>query len=237
MVFLHYPFCIKIYFFYNRTINSFKEGANYFMTTFYCVRHGKTEFNQHKIFQGGLVDSPLLPEGIENAKKVGLYLEDISFQHAFSSPQKRAQDTALILLSQHPSAIELQTINDLREMEFGSWDGLPEKDFYHLKEFQHLVESPHLYDPNSFDGESFQSVIDRSLNVFNHLTKQYPNDTILIVSHGLTLQTILKHLDGSPISDIRKGRLLDNTSITTVESNPETLSYKILNWNDTSYLD
>lgn len=39
------------------------------MTTFYCVRHGKTEFNLNKTFQGGLADSPLLPEGIENAKK------------------------------------------------------------------------------------------------------------------------------------------------------------------------
>lgn len=207
------------------------------MTTFYCVRHGKTEFNQNRIFQGGLADSPLLPEGIENAKKVGLYLENISFQQAFSSPQKRAKDTALNLLSQHPSNIKLQTVNDLREMEFGTWDSLPEKDFYHLKEFQNLIENPHLYNPHSFGGETFQSVIDRSLQVFNELTKQFPNDNILIVSHGLTLQTILKHLDGSPVSAIRTGKLLDNTSVTTIESNPETLSYKILNWNDTSYLD
>ncbi|HCM90916.1 MULTISPECIES: histidine phosphatase family protein [Vagococcus] len=207
------------------------------MTTFYCVRHGKTEFNLNKIFQGGLADSPLLPEGIENAKKVGMYLSDINFNHAFSSPQKRAQDTASNLLDNHSSSLELETIENLREMEFGLWDGLPEKDYHHLKEFQNLVNAPHLYDPTDFQGESFDSLIKRMLAVFNQLSERYPDDTILIVSHGLALQTILKYLDGSPLCDIRKGRFLDNTSVTVIESTPNTSKFNILNWNDTSFLD
>ncbi|MEG0256053.1 histidine phosphatase family protein [Vagococcus sp.] len=207
------------------------------MTTFYCVRHGKTEYNQKRIFQGGLVDSPLLPEGIQNAKNAGTYLKDISFSRAFCSPQKRAVDTAENLISQLSSPIELTTIQDLREMEFGSWDGKPEEDYHQFEEFQHLVHSPHLYNPSLFNGESFQELIDRGMTVFNNLSQQYPNDTILIVSHGLTLQTILKHLDGSPISDIRKGKLLDNTSLTILDCNSQTMNYKLIKWNETSYLD
>lgn len=207
------------------------------MTTFYCVRHGKTEFNLNKIFQGGLADSPLLLEGIENAEKVGTYLSDIDFNQAFSSPQKRAQDTANHLLKNHPSSLELETIENLREMEFGLWDGQPEKNYHHLEEFQNLVNDPHLYDPTDFHGESFDSVIKRMLAVFNQLSERFPNDTILIVSHGLALQTILKYFDGSPLSDIRKGRFLDNTSVTVIESTSDTSKYNILKWNDTSFLD
>ncbi|MGX7023378.1 histidine phosphatase family protein [Vagococcus hydrophili] len=207
------------------------------MTTFFCVRHGKTEYNLNKIFQGGLVDSPLLPEGIENAKKVGTYLSDIAFDRAFASPQKRAQDTALNILQNHPTAIQLETINDLREMEFGTWDGLPEENFHHLEEFQHLVNEPHLYDPTDFQGESFDTLIQRLLAVFNDLSYTYPNDTILIVSHGLALQTILKHLDGSPLSKLREGKFLDNTSVTVIENSDKRDVYNIIKWNDTSYLD
>lgn len=207
------------------------------MTKFYCVRHGKTEFNLNKIFQGGLADSPLLLEGIENAEKVGTYLSDIDFNQAFSSPQKRAQDTANHLLKNHPSSLELETIENLREMEFGLWDGQPEKNYHHLEEFQNLVNDPHLYDPTDFHGESFDSVIKRMLAVFNQLSERFPNDTILIVSHGLALQTILKYFDGSPLSDIRKGRFLDNTSVTVIESTSDTSKYNILKWNDTSFLD
>ncbi|MGO3733213.1 MAG: histidine phosphatase family protein [Vagococcus sp.] len=207
------------------------------MTVFYCVRHGKTIYNRDHVFQGGLADSPLLPEGIENAQRAGIFLKDIAFDHAFSSPQKRAHDTATQILSQRKDYMTLTVLQDLREMEFGEWDGKPEKNYHHLSEFQHLVYNPHLYNPSSFGGESFQNVIDRALNVFNELSNTYPNDTILIISHGLTLQTILKHLDGSPISDIRKGRLLDNTSTTIIESDPNTLNYSIKTWNDTSYLE
>ena len=61
---------------------------------FYLVRHGKTEFNLARRFQGGAVDSPLLPESIINAQKVGSYLADLKFAGAFASPQERAVVTA-----------------------------------------------------------------------------------------------------------------------------------------------
>ena len=207
------------------------------MTTFYCVRHGKTEFNLNKTFQGGLADSPLLPEGIENAKKVGNYLADISFDGIYVSPQKRAQDTAENILLGLNKPKEITTVTDLREMEFGSWDGKPEADFHHYEEFQNLVHRPHLYDPSSFGGETFENLIERTLNVFNSLSEKHPDETILIVSLGLTLQSILKHLDGSSIADIRSGRLLDNTSITIVENSNNNQEFTITKWNDTNHLN
>ncbi|MEG0284744.1 MULTISPECIES: histidine phosphatase family protein [Vagococcus] len=206
------------------------------MTTFYCVRHGKTEFNLNRVFQGGLADSPLLPEGIENAKKVGTYLSDVDFNACFVSPQKRAQDTAKNILLGLNNKLEITTINDLREMEFGIWDGKPEEDYHHLEEFQNLVHRPHLYDPSICGGESFEELINRSKSVFNQISNDYPDGNILVVSHGLTLQSLLKHLDGSSIEDIRSGRLLDNTSITVIKSKENTTDYEIVDWNNTTHL-
>lgn len=206
------------------------------MTTFYCVRHGKTEFNQNKTFQGGVADSPLLEEGREAARLVGHFLKDISFKKILVSPQKRAQDTAKLLLEQHSGAVEIETVNDLREMEFGIWDGQPEINFHHEPEFQNLVHQPHLYDPSIIGGETFADIIDRGRNVFIHNAKKYPDDNILIVSHGLFLQTLLKTFQGIPISDVRKGDFLDNTSVTTVVSSENGEKLTIEKWNDTSFI-
>lgn len=208
-----------------------------FMTIFYCVRHGKTEFNQSKTFQGGDADSPLLPEGRAGATMVGNHLKSIPFKKALVSPQQRAQDTAKLILAQHSLSIELETIDDLREMRFGSWDGQPEINYHHEPEFQHLVHHPHLYDPSQFGGESFQTMIERGKRVFQETAKKYPDDTILIVSHGLLLQTLLKELQGVPLADIRKGDFLANTSVTTVISSDNGQKLTINNWNDTSFID
>ncbi|MBO0477072.1 histidine phosphatase family protein [Vagococcus sp. DIV0080] len=206
------------------------------MTTFYCVRHGKTEFNLNRVFQGGLADSPLLPEGIENAKKVGEHLKDITFEAAFVSPQTRAQDTAKNILLGLTSPLELNTVKDLREMEFGEWDGQPESIYEKEEEFQNLVHCPHLYNPSEFGGETFEELIERALAVFKKISLAYPNGNVLVVSHGLTLQSILKHLDGSSIADIRSGRLLDNTSITIIDNTKDFDTYEMVKWNDTSHL-
>lgn len=90
---------------------------------FYLVRHGKTEFNLAKRFQGGAVDSPLLPESIINAQKVGSYLADLKFAGAFASPQERAVVTAQNIVNQWEVAPKIKKIADLREMNFGKWDG------------------------------------------------------------------------------------------------------------------
>ncbi len=206
------------------------------MTTFYCVRHGKTEFNQQHIFQGGLADSPLLPEGQKTAALAGEYLSDVTFDRAFVSPQKRAQDTAEILLANHTGELtEFMTIENLREMEFGEWDGLPEANFEHLLEFQNLVHRPHLYNPTAFKGEDFETLITRLKEVFTTLAKDYPNDTILIVSHGLALQAILKHFDNIPLADLRSGDFLGNTSISVVQVDPTTGEFDLTLWNDTTH--
>lgn len=206
------------------------------MTVFYCVRHGKTEFNQNKVMQGGTVDSPLLPEGIESAKLVGGYLHDVPFKKVLVSPQTRAQDTAKILLAEHQDNLAIETIADLREMEFGTWDGQAESGLAHHPEFQDLVHRPHLYDPSSFGGESFAAMIERGKQVFIETAREHPDDHILIVSHGLFLQTLLKVFQGIPLAEVREGAFLDNTSVTTVRSTSDADRFEIVTWNDTSFI-
>ncbi|AQP53223.1 hypothetical protein CBF34_07965 [Vagococcus penaei] len=207
------------------------------MTTFYCVRHGKTEFNRDEIFQGGLVDSPLLPEGIEGATLAGKALKSISFDQVVVSPQKRAQDTALAIINQHSEPLTINTLEHLREMTFGEWDGKKQADYENHPQFISLVNAPNLYDPSEFGGETYEALIDRTTNVFRTLATDYPDDTILVVAHGLTLLASLHSLTGGKVADIRKNGFLDNTSITVMEHNIDTDSFTITDWNNTNHLN
>lgn len=206
------------------------------MTTFYCIRHGKTVFNQNFVLQGGLSNSPLLAEGLEYAKNAGDYLKHINFDEILVSPQKRAQETAQAILSTYSLEPQTyQTIEDLREIEFGDWDGLPQAQFEDFEQFKHLVERPDLYDPSDFNGESFQQLVDRTVPIFNEYTEQFPDGNILVVSHGLTLLSTMGYLTGVEIRDLRKQPFLDNVSISTVLAEPSDLTYSIERWNNTDH--
>lgn len=84
----------------------------------YLIRHGDTEWTrsgQHT----GRTDLPLLPEGEDQARRVGEALRDISFAAAFSSDLQRATRTA-----------ELAGVSDvrvtplLREFDYGEYEGV-----------------------------------------------------------------------------------------------------------------
>lgn len=204
------------------------------MTVFYCVRHGKTIFNQQGIFQGGTVDSPLTEEGVMGAKNLGRQLETIRFDAAMVSSLKRAQDTCQLILAENQQMLEPKVIPALREMEFGTWDGKLEADYQHLEEFQQLVNEPHLYQAVTCGGETFEDVLNRSRQFFQKVTQENPEDTILVVSHGLLLQTFIKSMQGIELKDIRKGTALKNTSVSIIESDALDGTFVVKKWNCTN---
>ena len=60
----------------------------------YFTRHGKTEWNQNRRFQGMNGDSPLLPTSYEEIRLLGQHLREVPFEAIYASPLKRARETA-----------------------------------------------------------------------------------------------------------------------------------------------
>ena len=83
------------------------------------VRHGSTGWNQTGRFQGW-GDPPLSDLGRAEAERLRGHLAGESFDRVVASGLLRARETAAIALPD--SAVE--TDERLREMSFGSWDGL-----------------------------------------------------------------------------------------------------------------
>ena len=58
------------------------------------VRHGISSFNEKGLIQGRTDDSHLTNKGYDQAKKSGEALSGINFDKIYSSPLKRAAETA-----------------------------------------------------------------------------------------------------------------------------------------------
>lgn len=87
--------------------------------TLYFVRHGRTLFNERHIIQGW-VDSPLTPEGEEQASRVGRYFAQcgVTFDHAYASLVARTHQT-LERITDMPFERE----RGLMEWSFGAFEG------------------------------------------------------------------------------------------------------------------
>lgn len=205
------------------------------MTTFYFVRHGKTELNLGLRFQGGDIDSPLLPIGIEQAIQAGRYLSNRSFDVVAVSTQKRAMDTANYILKENNflDGLTVQYHDSLREIKFGKREGV---EINHMDEqTAHLRQRPDLYDPTTFGGETIDSLVSRSTQTIEKLSKDFPDGNVLIIAHGVLLITLINSLIGKEKAKWREGGPLANTSITILENENNQERFTIRSFNDVSY--
>jgi probable phosphoglycerate mutase len=101
--------------------------------TVLLVRHGETEWNRARRYQGWL-DSPLTPEGIAQAEAIGHRLRlmpEAAEAEIIASPLGRARHTAAIVaecLSDTRGHRPIRLDERLREISLGSWDGLDKRD-------------------------------------------------------------------------------------------------------------
>ena len=101
------------------------------MLSIVLLRHGKTEGNLLGRYNGR-TDEPLCAEGITGAEKAR-HFPEISLVYA--SPLQRTQQTAQICF---PNA-EIITIPDLREMDFGDFEGRTADEMEHDADYRAWV--------------------------------------------------------------------------------------------------
>lgn len=182
------------------------------MIDLYLTRHGQTIWNVEEKMQGRL-NSPLTDEGIKGAYTLSKRLYDIPFSKCYTSPMPRALHTALILIGSR--SVPLTIESTLAEMNLGSWEGMSastaKADF--PTDFYHFRNRPDLYVPLS-GGETFESVVARA-QAFLSEVEALPDGTgpILGVTHCILLQAIIMVCEGRPLSTLRTGQIVDQTTI------------------------
>ena len=207
------------------------------MTKVYLIRHGKTQWNLESRYQGANGDSPLLKDSYREIELLASSLQRIPFEHAYTSPLKRARVTAQALLNHLNPEIPLTIDSRLKEFNLGKMEGMHFEDVAAkwpevLKNFRH---HPDKYDESLVEGESFLEVIARFRAAIEEYCRQYPNGNILVISHGAALNTAINALIGTPLAHLKDRGGLSNTSTTILITN-DGRHFELEKWNDTSYL-
>ena len=154
------------------------------MLTVYAFRHGKTELNQKKVLQGH-IDSPLIPEGLENAHSIAKKLRGISHDGIHSSDLGRAFITAYIVTQDLGDNRPIVTAEELREVSFGDLAGMP------IDEAE--AQNPGLQRETHFtpnNGESLGAMQQRVVEYLFALARVETPQTVFIATHDCVLNAI-----------------------------------------------
>lgn len=134
----------------------------------YIIRHGETKWNSEKRLQGRS-DIELNEYGIELARITSEALKDVKFDKIYSSPLKRAYETAEILRGSRK--LDIICDDRLKEMCFGDYEGkvtdtLPD-------EFWKFFDDPVNFVPAG-NGETYEQVIERAKDFYTMSLCLYP---------------------------------------------------------------
>ena len=170
------------------------------MTELWLVRHGQTDWNLERRYQGQS-DTPLNATGLEQARLAAEALAGRSYTVIYSSDLARARVTAEMIGRRLNMAVQLDP--RLREVNLGVWEGMVVTDIqaqYPAEWEARQTDRLHGRPPG---GESVYEVATRIWAAVDDLVARHPDGALILVSHGLALATILCRVQGLPLESAR----------------------------------
>eukprot|EP00931_Biecheleriopsis_adriatica_P107153 TRINITY_DN81493_c0_g1_i1.p1 TRINITY_DN81493_c0_g1~~TRINITY_DN81493_c0_g1_i1.p1 ORF type:complete len:454 (-),score=72.05 TRINITY_DN81493_c0_g1_i1:76-1437(-) len=189
-------------------------------TTILLCRHGETDWNLEKRFQGH-EDVPLNDEGRRQADQMAAALRPKNLAAVVSSPLQRARETAGLIA--RASGLSISQDARLIERDLGLMQGLTSSETRsQYPEFWKAWKHTGIpFPPNSGVENSGDAVARIECALFD-LAATYPGKTVAVVSHG-ALARVLLH------------RAVGTASITTLVVGPGR-SWRLAKFNDADHL-
>lgn len=201
------------------------------MTRIILIRHGETVWNNKLKYQGH-TDIELSDNGKKQGEKVALFLAKYSIDAIYASDLKRAHATAEFIASYHNLNVGL--LPEFREMNFGVWEGLT---FNEIQEKYSELAQTWISEPENIiipKGENFSQVKERSYNAILNLVERHPEQTIVVVSHGATIRSILCAVLGISLNRMWQIKQ-DNTAVNILDFFSQDVIISLIN--STTHLD
>ena len=201
------------------------------MTRLLLVRHGETEWNRQKRYQGQK-DIPLNEFGRQQVSALSRRLKNEPINGLYTSDLCRSWETAKTISTNFSDLVIVKDAR-LREMNFGEWEGL---NWSEIREKDpSVVEnwSNYLAEKGPPGGETLFRFSKRIRNFSDEIIKSHLNETILLVAHGGTIMVLICLLLGHPIERYWQFRI-EKASLSDICIYPEGAIINQLN--DTSHL-
>lgn len=178
----------------------------------YIVRHGETNYNVEGRY-AGRIDVPLNDNGIKQAYLIKEKLKDIKFDKVFSSPLKRAYETATIICGDKYNIIK---DDRLIERSNGELEGRLKKEIKEYIDFNDINE-------NRFDIENIVDFRKRVKEYIDYILDNYRGKNILIVTHAGVCIYARCYFEGDPQNGDYSKYKIKNCEVLEYENN--TLHY------------
>lgn len=181
----------------------------------YIVRHGETEWNVIKRFQGQL-NTPLTEKGMEKLRKTGKKLENVLFDEVYTSELGRTVASAEIILNENNgyknNKLELQKLAELNEVYFGVWQGLTYEEVFlkYPEEGNNYFYNVKNYKAENVEAEKLEDALERFLKGINKILDSHESGNILVVTHGTVLEMFMNYVANNSIFDIDERTLMGN---------------------------
>ncbi|MFL6688940.1 MAG: histidine phosphatase family protein [Alphaproteobacteria bacterium] len=171
----------------------------------YFCRHGETQANLEKRFQGHGTDTPLTPKGREQSRALALLLmrdePDLTNLSFRSSPLLRARTTMEIVLETLGLPVDrFSTDARLQEIDLGLWDGLTDSEARALDPAMFERRGDDKWNVRVPGGENYADVAKRA----EKWASELHGDTFA-VSHGAftrILRGLFSGMNGQQMSDL-----------------------------------
>jgi broad specificity phosphatase PhoE len=199
------------------------------MTEIILARHGETEWNVEEVFRGR-IDIELNRTGLKQAELLAEYLSGQEIEAVYSSPLKRALNTAEAVARRH--RLNVETSPGLIDGDFGRWQGLSLREVKNKYEklYEQWAASPQLVKIPG--GESLDEVRERALKVVNEVIAKH-SGVVVLVAHRVVNKVLicaLLGLDNSHFWNIRQD--IGGTTFFSHQNG----RFVLTRHNDTSYL-
>lgn len=198
--------------------------------TLYITRHGETLWNVEGRLQGHL-DSELSELGREQVRLLGVRVGELGPTVLYTSDLGRALATARAIAE--ASKLEPRLDARLRERHLGVFQGFTAAQIrlthaHAWREFQ--KRDPDFVIPG---GESARQRTQRTLAALRDIAERHPGQSIVVVGHGGTLDSIYRASTGLELGT-RKSLVMANASLNTVDYRDG--GWHLVSWGDTAHL-
>jgi probable phosphoglycerate mutase len=182
-------------------------------TRLLLFRHGESEANVAGRWQGRS-ESGLTSTGRAQARALALAAPGLD--RVLTSPASRARETALEVASRQELVPEV--VEDLVEIDFGSWEGLTGSEARELAPtlFDRIHVDGH-DEPRGGTGETFTGAADRLRRAIDATAAASPGETVGIFTHGGVTRAYVAGLLGIPFRDRNRIPVMRNSACARIE--------------------
>jgi broad specificity phosphatase PhoE len=172
------------------------------------VRHGETEENSSGILQG-LLPGKLSEAGKQQVKNLSNELKDKKVDLVFCSPVDRCKETLNIILQETGWQKPVIYSEKIKERDFGNFSGRPHSEI----NFDELdIDNE---ENRKARVETLESVNNRVKEFLKDIKENYPDKTIMVVSHSNPLRWFYANILGKSFKEVLETIKIKNA--TTVE--------------------